>query len=76
MTANWEDAAKEEWPRSKGIDVLRGSGSIAGAGRVTVDDREHSCDTSCIATGSEAIVPPVPGLAELDGVWTNRGVTG
>ena len=28
MTSNWEDAAKEEWLRSKGIDVLRGSGSI------------------------------------------------
>ena len=75
MTSNWEDAAKEEWLRSKGIDVLRGSGSIAGAGRVMVDDREHSCEHVVIATGSEAIVPPVPGLAELDGIWTNRGVT-
>ena len=75
MTSNWEDAAKEEWLRSKGIDVLRGSGSIAGAGRVMVDDREHSCEHVVIAAGSEAIVPPVPGLAELDGIWTNRGVT-
>ena len=40
-----------------------------------VDDREHSCEHVVIATGSEAIVPPVPGLAELDGVWTNREVT-
>jgi dihydrolipoamide dehydrogenase len=75
MTANWEDSAKEEWLRSKGIDVLRGSGSIAGPGRVTVDGSEHSCDHVVLATGSEALVPPVPGLSELDGVWTNRGVT-
>jgi pyruvate/2-oxoglutarate dehydrogenase complex dihydrolipoamide dehydrogenase (E3) component len=75
MTSNWEDSAKEEWLRSQGIDVLRGSGSIAGPGRVAVDDREHSCEHIVIATGSEAIVPPVPGLAELDGIWTNRGVT-
>jgi pyruvate/2-oxoglutarate dehydrogenase complex dihydrolipoamide dehydrogenase (E3) component len=75
MTSNWEDGAKEEWLRSQGIDVLRGSGSIAGAGRVTVDGRDHSCEHVVIATGSEAIVPPVPGLAELDGIWTNRGVT-
>jgi pyruvate/2-oxoglutarate dehydrogenase complex dihydrolipoamide dehydrogenase (E3) component len=75
MTSNWEDAAKEEWLRSQGIDVLRGLGSIGGRGRVTVDDREHSCEHVVIATGSEAIVPPVPGLAELDGIWTNRGVT-
>ena len=72
---NWEDDAKEEWLRSKGIEVLRGSGSIAGAGRVMVDDREHSCEHVVIAAGSEAIVPPVPGLSELDGIWTNREVT-
>ena len=29
-----------------------------------------------MATGSEPIVPPVPGLRELDGVWTNREATG
>ena len=29
-----------------------------------------------VATGAEPIVPPVPGLRELDGVWTNREVTG
>ncbi len=29
-----------------------------------------------LATGSEAVIPPVPGLRELDGVWTNREVTG
>ena len=75
MTGNWEDAAKEAWLRSKGIDVLRGSGSVAGAGRVMVDDRELSCEHIVLATGSEAIVPPVPGLAELDGIWTNREVT-
>ncbi len=75
MTGNWEDSAKEEWLRSKGIDVLRGTGSIAGPGRVTVDGSEHSCDHIVLATGSEAVVPPVPGLRELDGIWTNRGVT-
>ena len=28
-----------------------------------------------IATGSDPVIPPVPGLDELDGVWTNREVT-
>ena len=28
-----------------------------------------------IATGSDPVIPPVPGLDELEGVWTNRGVT-
>ena len=75
MTSNWDDSAKEEPLRSQGIDVLRGSGSIAGPGRVVVDDREHSCEHIVVATGSEAVVPPVPGLAELNGIWTNREVT-
>ena len=75
MTGNWEDSAKEDWLRSKRIDVLRGTGSIAGPGRVTVDGSEYSCDHIVLATGSEAVVPPVPGLPELDGIWTNRGVT-
>ena len=29
-----------------------------------------------VATGSDSVVPPIPGLAELDGVWSNREVTG
>ena len=28
-----------------------------------------------LATGSEPVIPPVPGLRELDGVWTNREAT-
>ena len=29
-----------------------------------------------IATGSAPVIPPIPGLRELDGVWTNREATG
>jgi pyruvate/2-oxoglutarate dehydrogenase complex dihydrolipoamide dehydrogenase (E3) component len=75
MTSSWDDSGKEAWPASKGIDVLRGSASISGPGRVAVDGIERSCEHVVLATGSEAIVPPVPGLDELDGVWTNREVT-
>jgi pyruvate/2-oxoglutarate dehydrogenase complex dihydrolipoamide dehydrogenase (E3) component len=75
MTSNWDDSGKEEWPRSKGIDILRGDGSIVGRGRVSVDGREVSCEHIVVAAGSEPIVPPVPGLAELEGIWTNREVT-
>src|SRR5688572_5329730 len=28
MTAHWDDSGKEAWPKSKGIDILRGTGSI------------------------------------------------
>jgi pyruvate/2-oxoglutarate dehydrogenase complex dihydrolipoamide dehydrogenase (E3) component len=75
MTSGWDDSAKEAWPASKGIDVLRGTGSVAAPGRVAVNGREHACEHIVLATGSEAIVPPVPGLSDLEGVWTNREVT-
>jgi Pyridine nucleotide-disulphide oxidoreductase len=29
-----------------------------------------------VAIGSDPIVPPIPGLRELDGMWTNREVIG
>jgi dihydrolipoamide dehydrogenase len=29
-----------------------------------------------LATGADAVIPPVPGLRELEGIWTNREVTG
>ena len=75
MTSNWDDSAKDEWLRSQGIDVLRGAGALTGPGRVTVGDAEHGARHVVLATGSDAFKPPVPGLRELDGVWTNRGVT-
>src|SRR6202008_3298816 len=28
-----------------------------------------------LATGAEPFIPPIPGLRELDGVWTNREAT-
>jgi pyruvate/2-oxoglutarate dehydrogenase complex dihydrolipoamide dehydrogenase (E3) component len=76
MVSDYDDSAKEAWPRSKGIDILRGHGSIAGPGEVTVGDERHQAKDIVIATGSTAIIPPIPGLDELDGVWTNREATG
>jgi pyruvate/2-oxoglutarate dehydrogenase complex dihydrolipoamide dehydrogenase (E3) component len=70
------DVEQADWLAGKGIDLLRGEGRIAGPGVVAVDGREHTTDHIVVATGSEPIVPPVPGLRELDGVWTNREVTG
>ncbi len=76
MVGDYEDGAKAAWLEGKGIRVLRGSARLAGPGRVAVGDQTYSADHVVIATGSDAVVPPVPGLRELDGVWTNREVTG
>ena len=41
-----------------------------------MDGVRHTADHIVLATGSDPITPPIPGLSELQGVWTNRGVTG
>jgi pyruvate/2-oxoglutarate dehydrogenase complex dihydrolipoamide dehydrogenase (E3) component len=75
MVSGYEDAAKAGYLEAKGIEVLRGAARLAGAGRVQVGDETHSAEHVVIATGSDAVIPPVPGLRELDGIWTNREAT-
>jgi pyruvate/2-oxoglutarate dehydrogenase complex dihydrolipoamide dehydrogenase (E3) component len=75
MVSDYDDDRKAEYLQQSGIDVLRGAARLAGPGRVIVDDNEHTADHVVIATGSEPVIPPVPGLRELDGVWTNREAT-
>jgi pyruvate/2-oxoglutarate dehydrogenase complex dihydrolipoamide dehydrogenase (E3) component len=75
MVADYKDGAKAAYLEAKGIEVRRGSARLAGPRRVDVGDETFVADHVVIATGSDAVVPPVPGLAELDGVWTNREVT-
>jgi len=73
---NYSDASQQDWLRGKGIDLLRGTGRLAGPGVVEVDGARYTAGHVVVATGSDAVIPPVPGLRDLDGVWTNRGVTG
>ena len=76
MVSNYSDAGQEKWLAGKGIDLLRGTGRVAGVGVVEVDGVPHTARHIVVATGSDPVVPPIPGLAELDGVWSNREVTG
>jgi dihydrolipoamide dehydrogenase len=45
-------------------------------GIVDVDGTQYRATNVVLATGSDPIIPPIPGLRELEGVWTNREVTG
>src|SRR5215212_5718721 len=75
MVSDWSDAGQEQWLADNGIDLLRGSGRLAGPGAVEVDGVRHTADHVVLANGADPVVPPVPGLAELDGVWTSREAT-
>jgi pyruvate/2-oxoglutarate dehydrogenase complex dihydrolipoamide dehydrogenase (E3) component len=83
MVANYSDAGQEDYLKSKGIALLRGTGRLAGPGVVEVNGVRHTARHVVVATGSDPVIPPVPGLRELakgegeaGGVWTNREVTG
>jgi pyruvate/2-oxoglutarate dehydrogenase complex dihydrolipoamide dehydrogenase (E3) component len=76
MVSDYSDAGQERWLADHGIDLLRGSGQLAGPGAVGVDGVRHTADHIVLACGADPIIPPIPGLRELDGVWTNREATG
>ena len=76
QVSNYSDAGQEQWLADNGIDLLRGSGRLAGTGVVEVDGVRHTAEHVVLANGADPIVPPVPGLRELDGLWSNREVTG
>jgi dihydrolipoamide dehydrogenase len=75
MVSDYSDAGQERWLADHGIDLLRGSGRLAGTGIVEVDGVRHTADHVVLANGADPVIPPVPGLRELDGVWTNREAT-
>jgi dihydrolipoamide dehydrogenase len=76
MVSDYSDAGQQRWLAGRGIDLLRGVGRLAGTGAVEVDGVRHTARHVVVATGSDPVIPPITGLRELEGVWTNREVTG
>jgi len=76
MVSGYDDSGQVSWAKSAGLEVLRGHGRLAGSHTVAVDDRTYTAQHIVIATGADPVIPPVPGLRSLPGVWTNRDVTG
>ncbi len=76
MVSDYSDAGQQAWLAGKGIDLIRGTGRLAGPGVVEVGGRRYTAAHVVLATGSDPVIPPVTGLRELDGIWTNREVTG
>ncbi|HSD78948.1 MAG TPA: NAD(P)/FAD-dependent oxidoreductase, partial [Solirubrobacteraceae bacterium] len=75
MVSGHDDAGALPWLAERGIELLRGSGRLDGPGTVVVGGERYTARHVVVATGSEPVVPPIPGLAGLDGLWTNREAT-
>jgi dihydrolipoamide dehydrogenase len=78
-TSNHDDGHQERWLAELPAELVRGHGRIAGTRAVVVgSDGSHRRLTArhavVVATGSRAVVPPVPGLAQAR-PWTSREAT-
>lgn len=76
MVSGYSDAGQQAWADSTGLGVLRGHGRLAGPHAVEVAGERHTAEHIVIATGADPVIPPIPGLRETPGIWTNREVTG
>jgi len=80
MTSGWHDDGQVSWLESEGIDLVRGTGRLAGERAVEVEAadgtvrRLSAARAVVLATGSGPAVPPILGLREA-GPWDNRAVT-
>jgi pyruvate/2-oxoglutarate dehydrogenase complex dihydrolipoamide dehydrogenase (E3) component len=76
MVSGYDDSGAVKWAQENGIDIIRGEGRIVAPGTIEVRGETHTAQHIVIATGSEPVIPPIDGLRDLEGVWTNREVTG
>jgi len=80
MTSHWHDDGQRSWLESTGIELVRGTGWLAGERTVDVEcadgttRRLRAARAVVLATGSVPVIPPVPGLREA-GPWDNRAIT-
>ena len=62
--------------RNAGVEVVKArafiEGSVPGGFALQADGQRYEAERLLICTGSEASVPPIPGLAESDAIVTNR----
>ncbi|MFC5266110.1 dihydrolipoyl dehydrogenase family protein [Kribbella qitaiheensis] len=75
MVSDHTDVGQERWLAKAGIALFRGNGRLAGPGAVEVNGVRHTAAHVVVATGADPIIPPIPGLRDLEGIWTNREVT-
>ncbi len=75
------DETQVPWLEQRGVTLLRGQARLVGERRVAVRARdgdepvEHAAREAVIlATGSSALLPPIPGLLDAQ-PWTNREAT-
>ncbi len=63
MVSDYSDAGQERWLAENGIDLLRGTGRLAGPGVVEVDGVRHTAAHIILANGADPVGAAGPGPA-------------
>ena len=78
FASHWKDDGQVKWLVSAHVDFYRGQGRITGPKTVAVTSADpaelRARHAVAVTTGSGAMIPPVPGLAEAR-PWTSREAT-
>src|SRR3954449_11353006 len=78
-----DDSVQLPWLEKRGVELIRGRARLDGERRVVVAPVDGSGDEEelearrvvFLAGGTAPAMPPVDGLSEIDGAWTNREAT-
>jgi pyruvate/2-oxoglutarate dehydrogenase complex dihydrolipoamide dehydrogenase (E3) component len=73
MVRHLDDSRQVTGYERSGVTVFKQAARIAGPGRIRVGEETIETERIVVATGSEPVVPPIEGLADI-GYWTNREV--
>jgi pyruvate/2-oxoglutarate dehydrogenase complex dihydrolipoamide dehydrogenase (E3) component len=71
-SGDWDDAVAVKRFEDKGGRLVRGRGRLTGPATVAVGEESFTASRGIvIATGTKPVIPPIPGLAEVD-YWTTH----
>ena len=80
VTSHWSDDGQVDWLTGAGIALVRGHARFTGPRELEVEGPDGTTTrvvarhAVVLATGSDPVVPPIPGLAECS-PWTSREAT-
>jgi len=80
FTSNWDDSGQVDWVAGAGIDLVRGHATFTGVKELSIRAADGSTSplrarhAIVVSTGSTALLPDVPGLADAK-PWTSREAT-
>jgi pyruvate/2-oxoglutarate dehydrogenase complex dihydrolipoamide dehydrogenase (E3) component len=70
-----DDCGQLPWLADRGVELIRGHAHLAGERAVEVDGQLlQAREAVILAVGSGALIPPIPGLADV-AAWSNRKIT-